>query len=140
MIKLERATLDNLEFVLSFGLKNIDNVYLIKQNSENVGVIEYLYALKEDDDDNYYSIYVEYINVLNKYRRKGIATSVINMLSDEGNNYINGNSLPNNTSVSFWKSLGVGIQYKKLKQTYTNILTLCRFFCYPIFGSEVRVC
>lgn len=113
MIKLERATLDNLEFVLSFGLKNIDNVYLIKQNSENVGVIEYLYALKEDDDDNYYSIYVEYINVLNKYRRKGIATSVINMLSDEGNNYINGNSLPNNTSVSFWKSLGVGIQYKK---------------------------
>lgn len=108
MIKLEKATDKDIKFAELFNLKNIDNVYLIKNNSDYVGIIEYI--TKRDKDDEYASVYVEYIDILKEYRRKGFASKVIEMLTDKGSNYIYGNSLPNHTSVSFWKSLGADFE------------------------------
>lgn len=108
MIRLEKATNKDIDFVKLFNLKNIDNVYLIKNNSDCVGIIEYI--IKRDEDDEYSSVYVEYIDILKEYRRKGFASKVIEMLTNEGSNYIYGNSLPNYTSVSFWKSLGADFE------------------------------
>lgn len=108
MIKLEKATDKDIKFAELFNLKNIDNVYLIKNNSDCVGIIEYI--TKRDKDDEYASVYVEYIDILKEYRRKGFASKVIEMLTDKGSNYIYGNSLPNKVSVSFWKSLGADFE------------------------------
>lgn len=108
MIKLEKATAKDTNFVSSFNLKNIDNVYLIKNNLDCIGIIEY--TTEKDEDDEYASVYVEYIDILKEYRRKGFASRVIEILSNEGNNYIYGNSLPSQTSVLFWKSLGADFE------------------------------
>lgn len=108
MIKLEKATDKDIKFAELFNLKNIDNVYLIKNNSDCVGIIEYI--TKRDEDDEYSSVYIEYIDILKDYRRKGFASKVIEMLTDKGSNYIYGNSLPNKVSVSFWKSLGADFE------------------------------
>lgn len=114
MIKLEKTTIKDLDFLLSFGLKGIENTYIIKQDTNQVGVIEYIQKNMDDnfsyEEHQYNSIYIEYIDILTEYRRKGIASKVINFLSDEGNNYIYGNSLPNDISVSFWKSLGADFE------------------------------
>lgn len=80
MIKLEKATAKDTNFVSSFNLKNIDNVYLIKNNSDYVGIIEYI--IERDEDDEYASVYIEYIDILKEYRRKGFASRVIDFLSN----------------------------------------------------------
>lgn len=102
-INLRKADEKDMEFVKSFQLKSIENIYIIEDDLKYVGLVEYIVNQKESDD--YSSIYIEYIDVLDEYRRQGYATEVINMLSDDGNNYIYGNSLPNKVSVSFWQSL-----------------------------------
>lgn len=105
MIELKKAIDTDFKFVSQFGFNNITDVYIIIYNKEYAGAIEFSYKIGSYSDD-YYSIFIEYLDILNKYRRKGIASSVISLLSEDSLNAISGNSLPNNTSISFWKSVG----------------------------------
>lgn len=105
MVELKKAIDTDFEFVSQFGFNNIADVYIITYNKEYAGAIEFSYKIRSYSDD-YYSIFIEYLDILNKYRRKGIASLVISLLSEDGLNAISGNSLPNNTSISFWKSVG----------------------------------
>lgn len=104
MVKIKKATIKDTEFIFKFNLLNIENLYVVEYNNTNVGVIEYISESILNED--YESIYIEYIDILEEYRRKKIASSLINLLSKEGNNYIYGNSIPDITAILFWKSVG----------------------------------
>lgn len=108
MIKLKKATIKDMDFVSKFNLLNIENIYIIDNNNTYVGVVEYISKTMLDED--YESIYIEYIDILEKYRRKGFASNVINLLSNNGDNYIYGNSIPDTTAISFWKSIGADFE------------------------------
>ena len=69
MIELKKSTNNDLEFLKQFGFKGINDVYIIKYNKEDVGVIEFSYEFV-DCEDSYYSICIEYIDILSEYRRK----------------------------------------------------------------------
>lgn len=107
-LNLEKANEKDMEFVKSFKLNTIDNVYIIKEGLNDIGVVEYI--KKQDESEECDSIYVEYIDVLEEYRRQGYATQIINMLLDDSKNCIYGNSLPNEVSVSFWQSFGADFE------------------------------
>lgn len=97
MIKLKESSNKDEIFLKDFNMKPRDEVYIITLNDKNVGVIMYY---KSTDVIN-----IEYISVLDEYRRKGIATEVIGIINPDGYFAISGNSLPHDDSVGFWKSL-----------------------------------
>lgn len=97
MIKLKESSNKDEIFLKDFNMKPRDEVYIITLNDKDVGVIMYY---KSTDVIN-----IEYISVLDEYRRKGIATEVIGIINPDGYFAISGNSLPHDDSVGFWKSL-----------------------------------
>ena len=103
MVKLVKAENKDMEFVSSFNLKALDNVYLIEFNREIVGVIEYTQRFEPDGEDMQTITRIEYIDILKEYRRKGIATLVIDEFRCLGEYYIYGDAIP--SSIEFWKSL-----------------------------------
>ena len=79
MVKLIKAENKDMEFVSSFKLKTLDNVYLISFDDATVGIIEYTQRLEQDGEDIQTITRIEYIDILEKYRRKGIARLVIDI-------------------------------------------------------------
>lgn len=97
IIKAEQKDIYELD---ETWLKYNDNIYLIKRNGEKAGLIEYRIPYE-------YSLKVEYISINRHYTGQGIATAVINKLKEEHIGYeIYGDSLPNESAIAFWKSVG----------------------------------
>jgi ribosomal protein S18 acetylase RimI-like enzyme len=94
MIKTENGI--NNDYVQLYGI-NTPGSKLIKYNDIIVGMIDY------NVTDDYVKIH--YITVDDKYKRRGIASRVINMIKEKNQNkYMYGNALPG--ALEFWKSVG----------------------------------
>lgn len=105
MVELIKATDLDMDFVLNFKLKSIENVYLIKYNDEKVGVLEYTKNVNNFiEEEPEVLIHIEYVEILEQYRRKGIGTKAIEKLNIGDMDFVSGNAIP--SSVGFWKSLG----------------------------------
>lgn len=89
-----------IDYFETFGLPPQD-VYVIRCNDINVGVVKYCKDLKSDD-----ILYIKYIGIYETYRRQGIATKVIELIVKENQDkYICGDSDPK--AIKFWESIGV---------------------------------
>ena len=94
MIKIENDI--NNEYVQLYGISTPGSK-LIKYNNTIVGMIDY------NVTDDYIKIY--YITVEDKYKRRGIASKVINMIKENNpNKYMYGDALPG--AIEFWKTVG----------------------------------
>lgn len=98
MVELIKATGNDKSYIkVVNNLTLTDNVYIIKDNGISVGVIEYVV------DEHYIDIY--YIGIDEEYRRRGIASSVIGLISNSFDDTytISGSAIP--SAVPFWLSL-----------------------------------
>lgn len=74
-----------------------ENNYNILFNNKVCGEVEYV----EKNE----GIKIESISIKDIWKRKGIATNIISELLQK-TNYIYGDCLPNNDSISFWSNVG----------------------------------
>lgn len=96
-IELVKAKLDDIEYIRSFKLSKVDNVYIVYNDASRCGVVEFLVK------DGY--ICLELINVEKPFRRLGIGRTVINcLLKTYGD--IFGDCSPNWDSANFWIAMG----------------------------------
>lgn len=86
----------DIEAVQLYGISTPGSK-LIKYNDDIVGMIDY------NVTDDYVKIH--YITVDDKYKRRGIASRVIDMIKEKNQNkYMYGDALPG--ALEFWKSVG----------------------------------
>ena len=95
-VEIIKATSDDMEYIHSFKLSKIDNVYIIYKDGFKCGIVEFL--LKND------YICLELIDVEKSFRRLGIGRAVINYLLHTYGD-IFGDCAPNQTSVDFWTAM-----------------------------------
>lgn len=117
MIKLKDSCIKNEAFLNKFNMKPGDNIYVITLNNKNVGVIMYT---KSGD-----IIEIEYISVLDEYKRMGIATKVVGMINPDGYFGIHGNSLAFKDAICFWKSLGADFEREDEEIEYYKEENMC---------------
>lgn len=100
MILQNRKDYSDISYIKAYGKGcKIDDTYMIKDdtNEEIIGIVEYIKSKNED------SIYLYYIYIAPRFRRKHIASEVINMIKE--NNIIYGCSIQSNDAISFWTSM-----------------------------------
>lgn len=96
-IKILKATLDDIDYINSFKLSKVDNVYVIYKDGYRCGIVEFL--LKHG------YIYLELIDIEKSFRQSGIGRTVINyLLKTYGD--IFGDCAPNRDSANFWIAMG----------------------------------
>lgn len=79
-------------------MKTVANRYYIKFGEEICGILD---LIKYDE-----TTHIQYIKIYDEYRRRKIATKVIDMIRvTNEDKYIHGDALPE--AIDFWKSIGV---------------------------------
>lgn len=106
LIEIVRPTKESDINLLSDRFEINKNVYMITIGGKLCGVIEFHVPYE-------YSLKIEYIEVFNNYRGKGIARRVIEKLRLEHPGHeIYGDSLPIQSTLNFWSKLGAEIEFE----------------------------
>ena len=120
-VQLINASQEDLELLKEVGLKLNENTYIVKQGEETCGVIEYK-VLKGN------SIKIEYINILERFRRNGLGRKVIQFLQTNFEDYeIYRDSTPTQIATSFWESVGAELEYEMEIEEYAQNLECIPF-------------
>lgn len=101
MVELRDYCEEDKAFISSLGIGYSNKVKIIMYGNTKVGLVEYTF---ESGD----CIYLYYIEVLENYRGKGIAKTVINILNKDYT--VVGDSLYD--SLGFWERIGAEIDDK----------------------------